>query len=91
MWCLCPQGAWTRQVQDTCAQQGFVQTLGGRRRYIRNIFSTDRQARSSAKRQAVNTVCQVWNLKEVFAPGPTHLHGGKALGGADDAACSHML
>lgn len=41
-----------------CREQGFVETILGRRRYIPGIASKNSDERSRAERQAVNTLCQ---------------------------------
>ena len=53
------QDAWLRQTVETCRQAGYVQTLGGRRRYLPDIAARARTDSAAAERQAVNTVCQV--------------------------------
>ena len=42
----------------TAAQQGYVVTISGRRRYIDHIKSADERQRATAERQAVNSVIQ---------------------------------
>ena len=56
------QDAWLKQVVGACRQKGHVQTLGGRRRYLRDIAARVRDKSAAAERQAVNTVCQVLYL-----------------------------
>lgn len=46
------------QTKRQCRKEGCVETLLGRRRYLPGINSTDKQLRSKAERQAVNTLCQ---------------------------------
>lgn len=50
--------AWQARVVAKCKRQGYVETLGGRRRYLPNIRSSNPKARAAAERQAKNTVCQ---------------------------------
>ena len=50
-------------LYDVCyyraaAQQGYVATISGRRRYIDHIKSADERQRATAERQAVNSVIQ---------------------------------
>lgn len=52
-------GETTQQVQEQCASRGFVQSLFGRRRYIPEVHSSNASAAARARRQAVNTLCQV--------------------------------
>jgi DNA polymerase I-like protein with 3'-5' exonuclease and polymerase domains len=53
---------FTEQVYHLCKEKGYVQTICRRRRYLGEISSGDSQLRSSAQRQAVNTIIQVQNL-----------------------------
>lgn len=46
------------QTKRQCKGTGYVETLLGRRRYLPNINSADKQLKSKAERQAVNTLCQ---------------------------------
>lgn len=41
-----------------CKQQGYVQTLCGRRRYLPDLHETDVKKRTYAERQCINTLCQ---------------------------------
>ncbi|KAL4428417.1 hypothetical protein ABPG75_002506 [Micractinium tetrahymenae] len=50
--------AWQAQVVKVCKDQGYVETLAGRRRYLPNINSKNSGKRAAAERQAKNTVCQ---------------------------------
>ena len=45
-------------VRDCRANQGFVQTIAGRRRNLPNIFSSDAGESKTAERQAVNSIIQ---------------------------------
>lgn len=45
-------------VEATAKRQGFVSTLGGRRRLLPDIHSANGQAYALARRQAINTVIQ---------------------------------
>ena len=45
-------------VKERCRRVHHVETLLGRRRYIENIASTDREKRMQAERKSVNTLCQ---------------------------------
>lgn len=45
-------------VEATAKRQGFVTTLGGRRRLLPDIHSANGQAYALARRQAINTVIQ---------------------------------
>ena len=47
-----------QQCVDQVSQSGFVQTILGRRRRIRNIDSSNRTQREFARRTAINTVVQ---------------------------------
>ena len=46
------------KVESEAKQNGFVSTLGGRRRYLPNINSQNNNLASQAKRMAINTVIQ---------------------------------
>jgi DNA polymerase-1 len=50
--------AWIEATKERCRQQGFVETLFGRRRLIPEIASKDFQERGAAEREAVNSVVQ---------------------------------
>jgi len=50
--------AWIEQVKADCRENGFVETLYGRRRLIPEIGSKSFTERSAAEREAVNTVIQ---------------------------------
>lgn len=52
-------GETIQQVQQQCASRGYVQSLFGRRRYIPEVHSSNASAAARARRQAVNTLCQV--------------------------------
>ena len=45
-------------MEATARRQGFVTTLGGRRRLLPDIHSANGQASALARRQAINTVIQ---------------------------------
>lgn len=47
-----------RSCKDFCKAHGYVETLLGRRRYLRGIQSSDAGDRAQAERQSVNSVCQ---------------------------------
>lgn len=49
---------WKRQVVATAKAKGYVTTMAGRRRRLREINSPDDMLRSRAERQAVNAVVQ---------------------------------
>jgi DNA polymerase-1 len=49
---------YLEQVKRQCAEQGYVTTLLGRRRYIPEINTPNRQLRSQAERIAINTPIQ---------------------------------
>ena len=49
---------WIEKTKESARKDGYVQTLLGRRRYIMEILSTNRQVRESAERMAVNTPVQ---------------------------------
>ena len=51
-------GAYIKSVVRQCRAQGYVTTLGGRRRYLSAIASVNLDERRRAERQAVNTVAQ---------------------------------
>ena len=48
-----------QEVINECRNLGYVSTLCNRRRYIKEINSTNLKERSQAERQALNTLCQV--------------------------------
>ncbi|CAD7699534.1 unnamed protein product [Ostreobium quekettii] len=50
--------AWLRRVVEDCRRTGFVQTIGGRRRYLPDVAERNGGKRGRAERQAVNTLCQ---------------------------------
>lgn len=50
--------AWIDATLDECRRDGFVRTMGGRRRFIPDIRSTNGQVRSQAERVATNTPIQ---------------------------------
>jgi DNA polymerase I len=43
---------------ESCKQAGYVESLGGRRRYLPEINATNRQARQAAERAAINMPVQ---------------------------------
>jgi DNA polymerase I-like protein with 3'-5' exonuclease and polymerase domains len=47
-----------RQVIDDCQKQGYLLTVGGRRRLFPTICSSDVAIRAHAERQAINFVIQ---------------------------------
>ena len=49
---------FTRRTIEFAKANGYVVTMGGRRRYFSTINSTSAQARGQAERQAVNTTVQ---------------------------------
>ncbi len=49
---------WIEKTKESARKDGYVQTLLGRRRYILEILSTNRQVREAAERMAVNTPVQ---------------------------------
>lgn len=49
---------WKRDVIATGRIRGYVETLSGRRRRLKDLTSSDDEARSRAERQAVNAVVQ---------------------------------
>ena len=50
--------AFYEEVEASARRQGFVTTLGGRRRLLPEIHSANGQASALARRQAINTVIQ---------------------------------
>lgn len=50
--------AYMERAVDTARQQGFVTTLCGRRRYLRDLHSQNSLTRSHAERNAINTPIQ---------------------------------
>jgi len=50
--------AWQEHVLATTKQQGYAETLFGRRRYLPAIHSTNFQVRSAAEREAINMPIQ---------------------------------
>ncbi len=49
---------WITSCTQQARQQGFVETVHGRRRFLPGLGSTSAAQRSHAERQAVNTACQ---------------------------------
>lgn len=49
---------WIKSCTQQARQQGFVETVHGRRRFLPGLGSTSAAQRSHAERQAVNTACQ---------------------------------
>ena len=49
---------WIDATKNACREQGFVETLFGRRRLIPEIYSKDYSDRMAGEREAVNTVVQ---------------------------------
>lgn len=45
-------------LKEECEKHGYTQTLYGRKRYIKDINSTNRQMKSMAERMAINTPIQ---------------------------------
>ncbi len=50
--------AWTRQVLEEARSRGYVETLLGRRRYLPDLRSNNRNVREAAERAAVNMPIQ---------------------------------
>jgi hypothetical protein len=50
--------AFRQQVIDECRKQGYLCTIGGRRRLFPNISSSSSEIRTHTERQAVNFVIQ---------------------------------
>jgi DNA polymerase I len=50
--------AYLQDTIRTCREHGYVKTLAGRRRYIRDIGSSNETIRSAAERMAINTPIQ---------------------------------
>ncbi len=50
--------AWTREVLDEARRKGYVETLFGRRRYLPELTSANRNVRLGAERAAVNMPIQ---------------------------------
>eukprot|EP00028_Trichosphaerium_sp_Am-I-7-wt_P009299 CAMPEP_0168537556 /NCGR_PEP_ID=MMETSP0405-20121227/20442_1 /TAXON_ID=498012 /ORGANISM="Trichosphaerium sp, Strain Am-I-7 wt" /LENGTH=573 /DNA_ID=CAMNT_0008566229 /DNA_START=66 /DNA_END=1784 /DNA_ORIENTATION=+ len=46
------------RVITECKDCAYVETLLGRRRYLRNIYASNESDKQQAKRQAINTLCQ---------------------------------
>lgn len=53
-----PVERWIKQVHKEALENGYVTTLGGRRRIIPGLRSTDPRERQAALREAVNTIIQ---------------------------------
>jgi DNA polymerase I-like protein with 3'-5' exonuclease and polymerase domains len=54
-----PQGiAWLEEMQQFCAQHGYVETPFGRRRYLPFVFDNDRARVQAALRRSINTPVQ---------------------------------
>jgi DNA polymerase I-like protein with 3'-5' exonuclease and polymerase domains len=49
---------WIEQVKVDAAGCGYITSLSGRRRWIPDIQSTDKNLKSFGERQAVNSICQ---------------------------------
>ncbi len=49
---------WTRQVIESARERGYVENLFGRRRYLPDLLSQNRQLREGTERIAVNTPIQ---------------------------------
>ncbi|MFC1601382.1 DNA polymerase I [Candidatus Sumerlaeota bacterium] len=49
---------WTEKIIEQTRERGYVETLSGRRRYVRDINSRNFNARGAAERIAVNTPIQ---------------------------------
>ncbi|RZC40268.1 DNA polymerase theta, partial [Asbolus verrucosus] len=49
---------YVKEVVDQCRENGFVETIAGRRRYLSHINHRNVAIRSQAERQAVNTTIQ---------------------------------
>lgn len=49
---------WAAYIKAFAKQNGYVENIYGRRRYLPNIFSSDDRIREGAERQAVNTPVQ---------------------------------
>lgn len=45
-------------LKEICEEKGYTQTLFGRKRYVKDITSTNRQVKSAAERVAINTPIQ---------------------------------
>lgn len=50
--------AYLEELKELCEEKGYSETLFGRKRYIKDINSTNRQAKSMAERMAINTPIQ---------------------------------
>ncbi|CAK0786883.1 hypothetical protein CVIRNUC_010097 [Coccomyxa viridis] len=50
---------WLKGIVETCRRDRFITTIGGRRRYLTDIVSSDLRQRAAAERQAVNSAAQV--------------------------------
>jgi len=50
--------AWIEQTKQACREQGYVETLYGRRRLIPEIYAKSYNDRMAGEREAVNTVVQ---------------------------------
>ncbi|GLV41033.1 DNA polymerase theta [Carabus blaptoides fortunei] len=50
--------SYIQRVIELCRENGYVETLAGRRRYLPHITNSDPATRSQAERQAVNTTVQ---------------------------------
>jgi DNA polymerase-1 len=53
-------------VWTNCQSKGYVETIAGRLRYLPDINSTQSNLAATARRQAVNTTIQVFNLEIYF-------------------------
>ena len=53
-----------------CREKGYIATFSGRKRFIPEINSNDRQKRSSGERKAINSVFQVGGPERAPARGP---------------------
>ena len=53
------QDKWLKSIVENCRRERFITTIGGRRRYLTDIVSSDPRQRAAAERQAVNSAAQV--------------------------------
>lgn len=56
---MAAQDNWMRGLVEACRRDRFVTTIGGRRRYLIDIDSSESGRRAAAERQAINSAVQV--------------------------------
>ncbi|EPS68789.1 hypothetical protein M569_05979, partial [Genlisea aurea] len=75
--------SWLQDAVSTCRLKGYVETLKGRKRFLKNIKLGTSHEKSKAVRQAVNSICQ-GSAADVIKIAMIQLHD--AIHKSDDAA-----